>query len=174
MPIHYTRLEYIESTGTQYINTGVTQIWQTGVTLEFSFTPTELGGYFGGNAYTQTEITSAYSVGVNTISKTVFNGTSTSMYRDGVYVRTQNWNSTYSGFPIILCGLGYNRFQVVHFAKGKLFYAKIFDENDSLIRNFIPVRQNSDGALGMYDTVSGTFFTNAATSGPDFTAGPAI
>ncbi len=36
--------------------------------------------------------------------------------------------------------------------------------------NGIPARRDSDGELGMYDTVSGTFFTNSGTG--TFIAGP--
>lgn len=43
-------------------------------------------------------------------------------------------------------------------------------ENGVLEWNGIPVRRNRDYAVGMYDTVSGQFFTNAGTG--DFIAGP--
>ena len=52
----------------------------------------------------------------------------------------------------------------------KIYYTKIYD-NNILIRDMIPVRRENDGALGMYDTVSGTFFQNQGTG--TFTAGPA-
>ncbi len=45
-------------------------------------------------------------------------------------------------------------------------------ENDILVRNMIPAKRNSDGAIGMYDTVTKTFFTNAGTG--TFTAGPVV
>ncbi len=43
--------------------------------------------------------------------------------------------------------------------------------NGEYLINLVPAK-NSNNVIGMYDTVSGTFFTNAATDGPDFTAGP--
>lgn len=52
--------------------------------------------------------------------------------------------------------------------KGKIFYCKIW-ENNILVRNFIPVKRNSDNVLGMYDTVNKIFYTNAGTG--NFTAG---
>lgn len=44
--------------------------------------------------------------------------------------------------------------------------------NGILRYKFIPVRRNTDNAVGMYDTVSGTFFGNAGSG--SFVAGPAI
>jgi hypothetical protein len=52
--------------------------------------------------------------------------------------------------------------------RGKIFYVQIYD-NNILVRDFIPARRNSDGVLGMYDTVTNTFFTNAGTG--EFIAG---
>ena len=52
-------------------------------------------------------------------------------------------------------------------------YGKIYEfqgyVNDILVKNLIPCRRNSDSVLGMYDTISGTFKTNAGTG--TFTAG---
>ncbi len=45
---------------------------------------------------------------------------------------------------------------------------KMYKDN-ILVADFIPARRNSDGVLGMYDTVTGQFFTNAGTG--TFTAG---
>ena len=56
-------------------------------------------------------------------------------------------------------------------SKIRISYAKIW-ENESVIKNFIPARRNSDGMLGMYDTVTNTFFTNAGTD--EFIAGPVV
>ncbi len=44
-------------------------------------------------------------------------------------------------------------------------------ENSEYKINLIPAKRNSDDAIGMYDTVSGQFFTNQGTG--EFTAGPA-
>ena len=54
----------------------------------------------------------------------------------------------------------------------KIYYAKLWDGTRQLIFNGIPARRNSDGVLGMYDTISGQFFTNAGTG--DFIAGPSV
>ena len=46
---------------------------------------------------------------------------------------------------------------------------KIYKDN-VLVGQFVPAKRVSDGAIGMYDTVSGTFKTNAGSGA--FTAGP--
>lgn len=48
-------------------------------------------------------------------------------------------------------------------------YAKIYNSG-LLIHHFVPARRKSDTILGMYDLVSGQFFTNAGTG--NFIAGP--
>lgn len=54
---------------------------------------------------------------------------------------------------------------------GKVYYLQI-TEGMNLVRNFIPARRDSDGVLGMYDTVTNTFFTNSGTG--NFIAGPMV
>ena len=44
--------------------------------------------------------------------------------------------------------------------------------NDELVQYFIPAKRNSDSAIGMYDTVSGQFFTNQGTG--EFIAGDPV
>ena len=44
--------------------------------------------------------------------------------------------------------------------------------NGTTAFNYVPARRNSDNVLGMYDTVTKTFFTNAGTG--SFIAGPAV
>ena len=45
----------------------------------------------------------------------------------------------------------------------KIFYHKEYLADNTLAMNLIPCRRNSDGELGMYDTVSGQFLTNQGT-----------
>ena len=52
---------------------------------------------------------------------------------------------------------------------GNVYSFKMWDDN-VLVRNLIPVKRNSDNVLGMYDTISETFFTNSGTG--NFIAGP--
>lgn len=45
----------------------------------------------------------------------------------------------------------------------KLYSAKYYDVNDTLIRDFVPCYRKSDNEPGMYDLVNGTFYTNAGS-----------
>lgn len=56
-------------------------------------------------------------------------------------------------------------------AKIRLGYCRIFKAGE-LHRSYVPARRNSDGVLGLYDTVGKTFLVNAAEGGA-FIAGPA-
>ena len=52
-----------------------------------------------------------------------------------------------------------------------LYYFRIYD-NDTLVRDFIPAKRNSDNEVGLYDLVNDVFYTNSGTG--TFTAGPEI
>lgn len=53
----------------------------------------------------------------------------------------------------------------------KLYSWQMYDtDGTTLLMNLVPAKRNSDNAIGMYDTVTHTFFTNAGTG--DFVAGP--
>ena len=53
-----------------------------------------------------------------------------------------------------------------------MYYFQLFN-NNTLELNLIPCK-NSQGAVGMYDTVTKTFFGNVNNTGDDFKAGPEI
>jgi len=55
-------------------------------------------------------------------------------------------------------------------------YAFKMWNNGTLVRDFVPVRQNSTGKYGMLDLVNGVFYGNANTSSgtTDFTPGPIV
>ena len=55
---------------------------------------------------------------------------------------------------------------------GAKVYAFYIKDSGALVCNFIPAKRNSDGVIGMYDTVTETFFTNSGTG--EFIAGPEI
>ena len=55
---------------------------------------------------------------------------------------------------------------------GKCYSFTMAAADGTAIRNFVPCYRKSDSVVGMYDTVSGAFFTNAGTG--TFTAGPEV
>ena len=55
---------------------------------------------------------------------------------------------------------------------GKIYSIKLYNDNDKLIRDFIPCYRRSDLEPGLYDFVENKFYTNSGQS--NFTAGPEI
>ena len=47
-------------------------------------------------------------------------------------------------------------------ARARLYYAKIY-VGDELVRDFVPAMRKRDSEVGLYDKVSGLFFTNIGT-----------
>ena len=58
-----------------------------------------------------------------------------------------------------------------YYLKSILYSCKIYD-NDTLIRDFVPVKRISDNEYGLWDKVTKAFYPNTGTGA--FTAGPAI
>ena len=79
---------------------------------------------------------------------------------------TYNANDTLvaAGINMKIFGLGSNNYN----AKGKLYYLNIY-EGKALKRELIPVRRNTDNIVGLYDTVTKSFFTDMNSN--NFTAG---
>jgi len=196
VPAGYTQLKYLESTGRQYIDTGIAPTNTTGLMVKFNrqtdgdqvvvgilmnppYTSQMEVDAFNGNlilAFAQAYSNSVcgsmtnnndYTVSINYKNnrKRFINGASTlditntliapnnTMYMFAARRVRDNTNIPY------------------FFLKGRIYYLQI-TEGMNTVRNFIPARRNSDGVLGMYDTVSNTFFTNAGTG--EFIAGPIV
>ncbi len=49
------------------------------------------------------------------------------------------------------------------YSKTRMYHVKFYGESQALLGDFVPCKRVSDGVLGMYDAVSGTFFTNKGT-----------
>ena len=187
MPGTYTELEYLESTGTQYINTGHTHVANenyeidvTVVSVDSSYraiigaAPSGSGGMF----YISSQSNGAWlcnvgmpadSVPLNTKLNIKLVQTSDSVvcaYVNGVL--RQCASVGLYGHSLMLLARNSSEYPTI----GKLYGAKIYNGTNSLIQNFIPARRNSDGVLGMWDTVTQTFFTNAGTG--TFIAGPVV
>ena len=207
LPKEYQQVEYIESTGTQYIDTGINI--QSGLTIECDiaqtggafvnsviYNPTNSIYYMGWNPNNgllyyiylgNTRQTTGVSLETNRIYhiKTVLKNGFQSMEVDGRILKTTNISG-----DIIISNKNLNLFggydeNGVSPSPIRLGNSKYFDNNNHLIRNFIPCYstttvKNIDGnqvptnTKGLYDIVGGKFYTNQNTSGNDFTAGPDV
>ncbi|MFQ6760313.1 MAG: hypothetical protein ACLRFM_02865 [Alphaproteobacteria bacterium] len=186
----YTQLEYIESTGTQYIDTGV--VFDSNKEIEIAFqyishdgTYNDLFGISASGSipksylfrvnesgyariYIGREVTTSFALNNNkhtikTKNKEVyFDNESKGSYDNiasnpiNAYLFATNLSGAVFGASVV-----------------KIYYTKIWN-NGSLVRNFVPVRNNATGKYGLYDTVGQRFYGNAASSGDDFTPGPEV
>lgn len=192
VPTEYQQVEYIESTGTQYIDTGVYPDINTKIELEAmsTTTSTENKWYQITGTITsyhhQSGIQAAFNPQSSLISldygtagagnRTVptnirFNVimANNANYIDGVQ---QTQSGTFSGtaeYSLWIFSLNYAGNPYYTYT-GRIYSYKIY-QNGELIRDFIPVKRNSDGEAGLYDVVNDVFYTNAGTGtfeiGPD-------
>jgi hypothetical protein len=188
IPREYTQLEYIESTGTQYIDTGITPTNTTTTEVNFKYNELNGGTIF---AALQSNGRNYYGIGTSTTPQYrlwygsggapwVLSGTpdlnrhvaklqNKSFYLDDILIASSPL-STEQNVNMYLFGANLARALYAP-SKANIYEAKIWS-GTGLVRNFIPARRNSDGMLGMYDTVSNTFFTNDGTG--EFIAGPVV
>ena len=197
LPDGYTELEYIESTGTQYIDTGIKSastikaefvvdrpispasgsVWvPMGTTLDnngqFSIFESTNGsgdkyvaltyGVVNGSTVDASAGATAFAQ-----SKFVLDGGVLTIDNGVKTITPPQAGTTFSTQNDIWLFLRPNTNVGVGV---KMYYCKLWD-NGTLVRDFVPAK-NSSGVVGMYDTVSGTFFENAGTG--EFIAGDPV
>lgn len=186
LPSGYTQLEYIESTGTQYIDTGIaTTNNNLGFMLE-AMPLTNADVYPMGSRATDggTRFFGVRSQTSTTFSYGWLSYSTAPASQSYVNVRTTmslNWLNSKK----VTIGNDSNNLATVDIANGRnitlfgingqlLWTGRIYraqiSEGNEIIANFIPVMRNSDSKVGMYDTVTRQFLTNAGTG--EFIAGP--
>ena len=188
----YQQLDYLESTGTQYIDTGFILTNDSSAELKIT-TGTSLGamGIFGSRSGSSSN---NFSMQIGNQADLIcdFNNGDYDVYR---YWITSSQNKSYilyaskekrmiNGTANItvcsdtittpatayLCGVSGSPLTTNKFI-GKIHYCKIWN-NKTLVKNFIPAIRKSDNAIGMYEKVSGEFFTSAGTG--EFVAGDRV
>ena len=197
LPSDYTRLEYIESTGTQYVDTGLLPTRSTELEIRYQLTElpgtttSAVFGYAGATprlhfGLKSDKVQIGYNNGADSYTfagqpdlnahTVTFSGRT---YRiDGTAVASafpSGWNG---GAPLSLCLFAYNQSSgaVDYFSKLRLFscaFTSLKNAGGSTVAaEFIPCK-NAEGVVGLYETASGEFFANSAT-GDGFTAGPVM
>lgn len=181
LPRLYTEVEYIESTGEEYIDIGITGTNNTKVDIEFQATGTKFLP-FGARSAASSDCFAiwASSATVGSNIRIGFNGTSgytgeattTDKYhiihsKDGTYVNNELvWTvGTFSTFttPQNLLVFGYyNTPTTMSLSAIRLYHLKLW-ENNIIVRDFIPCYRNSDGEIGLYDSINDIFYTNQGT-----------
>lgn len=188
LPSAYQEVDYIESTGTQYINTGYsnTNGWSMIANVMRSSNASALVKLCGINGsgseclvfWTEsTKLVNIYNGGVSkqtnspiglndAMHKVECKLTTTQTYfaiDDTVVINESGtYTSRLSGNVPIMCGIrngstiedGFSgRWGVIHF----------FNNDGTEVHTFVPCYRKSDNVVGMYDTVSNTFYTNSGT-----------
>lgn len=185
LPTGYTRLAYIESNGTQYIDTGLKVDQNT--EIETVFQRTQLSNYFiyGINNAGGLDACSAYVTGTDTAHYWRFDDEYVNMQDVGGIIDTmwhrtiQNKNGVKLDSKNILAYTSIGTFETpvnmpifCRYTTASSEYTGfayvrissfVMRKNGTDILNLVPAKRNSDSAIGMYDTVSDTFFANAGT-----------
>ena len=195
----YTELEYLESDGRQYIDTGFIPNKQSRMIIDFYVNRSEKPWIaYVGNTTAFGVIQSTNTASTSFLVYNGSNSDSSgfwrvgSIYGDGVgrytvdinknnvTIRASNGSTVSNTFS---SGANYQLTTSLYLfggdrdgslmqsegARVRIYSVKLYDD-DVLVRDFVPVRRNSDGVLGMYDKVSGTLFTNSGNDDFDYGA----
>jgi hypothetical protein len=174
-------VEYLESTGNQYIDTGVSFSAPCSMSVSISFTPIMaemdfFGAYIRTNMNNMNMVCGCYQKFVFLFNWPGSRVDSSSLGDSEVYANIQCVFSgsgasgtrtlTVNGSTYTRSGAYYNNQLIILFKANfsgafKLYAFKIYDENNVLVRDYIPVRVGDVGY--MYDKVSGKLFGNQGT-----------
>ena len=172
VPTGYTEVEFIQSSGTQYVDTGYTCSKSDYYELETDAQLTNNTALSGANGYMQ--YAASLGAGARHVIKVVYQNNVEKIYVDGVLNSTKDWTSEYNGtnvkIGLLKLGDAGNAWYTSTPQSGKTYSAKL-RKAGILVRDFVPCK-NPTGAVGLYDTVSKTFYANAGTG--SFTAGADI
>lgn len=165
-----TAIEYIESSGTQYINTNILGQDISKVNVDFQFTSVPSGaeaqiaaiyvsstvyfqiGWSGSSFMRTSEYT--YSQTANSLARTQAEGTPTGRPNYTLWLFGQNETGT-----------------LKHPASAKIYSCKIYDNNNTLVRDFIPIKTTTN-IYGLWDKVNKVFYSNVGTG--TFTGGSTV
>lgn len=194
LPLGYTLLDYIESSGTQYIDTGIIANNSTGFYVDAQKLNTASDAIVIGSRESNSNTRCWVDIDHSNNGVLVFgwgdSKRSPNIIGTNRFQAFLNFMNSRNGIVdgqecpdfatllqsslptqtrnLYLCKANYSGgdFPFV----GKVYSVKI-SQNDTFARNFVPCK-NASGVVGMYDTVSGQFFTNAGTG--DFVAGNTV
>lgn len=166
----YTRLTYVESTGEQYIDLGYTVKVTDIIKMRYIPTAVESGRMFGTNddtghgIYYSLSNKDSYARFGSVKSTIIDNGIEAnyvSLKKGVVSINTWEAEVSYEGMPTTSLYLfahnsGNNgasnnsKFRLVSFS---------IEDTDGIIMDLLPYRRDSDGVVGLLDSVTGSFYT---------------
>lgn len=189
LPDEYQEVEYLESTGTQWIDTGYIPNQSTKFSIKnailFDSTSSKLAGHGLGSGYGNNRcVIGTSGQGSNIVYYGIYSGnyeglnTTFQYEKDVPFIATIDLSKpsysfngiekTVTATPSTTTGAIYLfvRNQTPYLRDmvnpQRLYWAKM-EENNTLVRNFIPCYRKADNVAGMYDLVNGQFYTNQGT-----------
>lgn len=188
LPEGYTQVEYIESDGTQYIDTGYkanqdtrvvfdAYILQTTTTATGLFGCRQAMGSNGFYIYEQNGDLGEYNDGYGSLftrdiplsasARHIIDKNKNKTYIDETIAHTYAAQTFTAPVTLTLFAIQQSNGVDERMSVCRLYSCVIYD-NGTIVRYYIPCT-NASGIAGLYDTVSGVFYTNAGTG--SFTAG---
>ena len=177
LPAGFTKLAYIQSSGTQYINTGFKPNNNTRVVMDLLYTGSEsisneFGAWNSSNNASFISLTTGknnlYPFYGNTSKQVSADRTArhtvdmdkNAVKMNGTTMITFDPMSFQCTYPMFLCcfnnvGSNWNMTSM------RIYFCQIYD-NGTLFRDFIPC-QKHDGTIGLWDDVNSVFYGNAGT-----------
>ena len=177
LPDEYQRVEYLESSGTQWIGTGITQnSVNTKIYCKFSYSKKSPGYIYGANTGLNCGYNSNQTVDTLRVSGVISN---ISIVLDEIYEVENYIIDGYRYFAVnkgsvsqaakttiveneIMLFRMSGQTGTIPIPESRIFDFKIF-EGDNIVLYYVPSVRKSDNKPGMYDLVSGQFFTNQGT-----------
>lgn len=174
LPSGYTRVDYIQGTGSQYIDTGFLVNKNDNYALEVDAAfDSQTQAYQGCNGYMQFYVSSVYgisadstkAVGSRDIVKIAYANQTAVLSVNGVQIESKSWAS-YSGadvkLGILRMGDTNNGWFSGGAASGTIYGYKVW-KNNILVSECVPCVRDSDNVAGVYDIILEQFITNAGS-----------
>lgn len=192
VPEAYTQVEYLKFSETQYVDTGlpVAPNFYVDTDILLEENPSTYGGVIMGASSESNyrfwvfSLQQARTINCGLINNSIstkilkinqkhnvyikfFNGEQKLYVDDELYCSASNTATTshlsdFALLPNLRIGAKANS-NTDGWYNGRIYRFKMNDENNTLIRDYIPVLRNSDNVAGMYDRVNKTFNPNAGT-----------
>lgn len=184
LPRGYIQLDWIESTGTQYIDTGIYMKTTYGIEVKQETTGTGSRAIMGARSSFVSKAYSIFSIyesnrkvirydmgnqvsypNLQLNTPYVIKRQGLDNYCNDIQVQSNiidsDFTCEFTAFLFSVSTRGVPN-ESTNFI-GKIYYFTITDENNVVIQNLIPCYSIVDNEIGMFDTVTNTFFRNQGT-----------
>lgn len=169
IPSGLVELEYIESTGTQYIETGISAKNITKAVIDFQYITVDSSRE---NQMMSVWVDASNHMQCGLTGTTFLTGRGTTFSQTSNMTARTIGTSVPIGNPDMLIPLFAQRASAVdRWSIAKLYSCKMYN-NDTLVRDFVPVKRISDNVYGLWDKVNEVLYENAGTGA--FIGGPTV